>query len=625
MNFFENLQIGFLTKNNFQIFLNDESKDLLEKFSNPFKNLETNFNLKFQRSNFSITKVNSIIFLFGGHDHQVCFNELFEFQKDLQDWKKVFSISTISSRFGHASIGYKDKLFIFGGRNFEKELNDLNYFDFQTKCWKNIDLTLIQRPIQYFVSNSHRIMLFSDQECYTSRGDDYFMKLKHSIPFNGKITDQNLKEMEKFYYYCFLDDQRVEFIDEIIKREIDHLFQNEMEKEFIIYKHFQKLILNFPLLEKKGKSAIDILPSLVHIIKDLDRSFKLDIKFYLKKYICDIYKSIIQDSHKMNMRIDEPSFVSLLIDLGTPLEFFNTIKKSQSKNDLPLNYQEIILYLSQSIRDSPMMNLTQYNKLKWINRILSITKPFINIMNFQSLISKIVDIIFSPIGKHGTYLLLEIQKTQENINELKSEIYMNLDDLDAIIFKEPLEDDPQWMNHYLIKKWIKENGIFERDEYKLYNYIQLVIRYKEKELFLKSFDDPKNYKLVKDLIQILMPFFNILNTINTQNLMNIVSKHISKSIHAYNESEKASSYTFKEKIWKKEMNEIAREFEFEIHKILQEAFINDKKNEKIIERTFYWFTCLKLLWENVTINMEEIIQRPNSRKVFEEKLKEILK
>lgn len=623
MDFFQkNLQIGYWTKNSFQILHKDYQalKDY-ENMINPFQNLEIDFIERFQRSKFSISQVDTSTLLFGGHNNHICFNDLFEYIKEIKDWKLISSISSISSRFGHASIGFKDKLFIFGGRNFEKELGDLNYFDFKSKTWKNVDLTLIQKPLQYFVSNSHRIMLFTDQECFTSKGDDYFMKLKHSIPFKGEITNDSLESVERFFHYCYIDDRRVEHIDDIVQRELDYLFHHGFDGDFIIYNHFQKIILNFPLIERKGKNSIEILPCLIQIIKELDKSFKLDIRFYLKKYISDIYKSIIQDQHKMNLRVDEPSLISLLIDLGSPMEFFNTIKESHSKSDLPWNYQEILLYLSQSIRDSPMIDPTQYNKLKWINRILSITKPFVSIMSSQNLISKIVDIIFSPIGKHGTYLLLDIQKTQESINELKSEIYLNLDELNEIVFKEPLENDPNWMESKLIKRWFKENGILERDEFKIYNYIQLLIRYKEKDLFLKSFDDPKNYKLVKDLIQILLPFLSILNHLNLQNLINIISKHISKSIHAYDEIEKMKLYQGKERFWKKEMNEIASEVEFEIHKVFQEAFINDRKNDKLIERTFSWFYCLKLMWENVTINMEEI----HSRDSFEEKLKEILK
>jgi len=44
-----------------------------------------------------------------------------------------------TTRWGHASATYQQKLYVIGGRN-DKDVNDIHEFDYETMKWKELEL-----------------------------------------------------------------------------------------------------------------------------------------------------------------------------------------------------------------------------------------------------------------------------------------------------------------------------------------------------------------------------------------------------------------------------------------------------------------------------------------------------
>ncbi|KAL6062754.1 SAM domain (Sterile alpha motif) domain containing protein [Balamuthia mandrillaris] len=70
------------------------------------------------------------IFIFGGHDGTRMLNDLFVLNTDTMTWQQISPHGTVpSARAGHTATAIMDKIFIFGGGDGTRILNDLYLFD----------------------------------------------------------------------------------------------------------------------------------------------------------------------------------------------------------------------------------------------------------------------------------------------------------------------------------------------------------------------------------------------------------------------------------------------------------------------------------------------------------------
>ena len=82
------------------------------------------------------------MYVFGGYDGKYK-NDFFKFDFLNNDWSEICPESSASvwpkARYRTYCIVYKDKMYIFGGHDGSKQLNDFFYFDFLTSEWQEIE------------------------------------------------------------------------------------------------------------------------------------------------------------------------------------------------------------------------------------------------------------------------------------------------------------------------------------------------------------------------------------------------------------------------------------------------------------------------------------------------------
>ena len=112
-----------------------------------------NKNFPETREQFSLNLVQKNLFLLGGISSKISNFQLWKLNLLNFNWEKIKQNKIISNRFGHSSIIFNNKIFVFGGKsktisNFKYEIfNGLDIFDLNEKNWFSPIFTMKNSPI----------------------------------------------------------------------------------------------------------------------------------------------------------------------------------------------------------------------------------------------------------------------------------------------------------------------------------------------------------------------------------------------------------------------------------------------------------------------------------------------
>lgn len=82
------------------------------------------------------------MYVFGGYDGARSLNDLFRFDLKTSEWAQVrASGSPPSPRGGHTAVVYGDTMYAFGGKSGRSPFNDLCGFSFERSCWERVQVS----------------------------------------------------------------------------------------------------------------------------------------------------------------------------------------------------------------------------------------------------------------------------------------------------------------------------------------------------------------------------------------------------------------------------------------------------------------------------------------------------
>ncbi|TMW64004.1 hypothetical protein Poli38472_014709 [Pythium oligandrum] len=103
----------------------------------------------------------SSIYIFGGYNGSSRFNDLWEYSLEKRKWSQVDAAGQVPSRrFGHSAVVHegKNRLIVFGGWDGRDTLNDLFEYNFDTKEWKRLTTIGTSPPHRY----RHTAVIYGD-------------------------------------------------------------------------------------------------------------------------------------------------------------------------------------------------------------------------------------------------------------------------------------------------------------------------------------------------------------------------------------------------------------------------------------------------------------------------------
>lgn len=139
-------------------------------------------------------------------------NDLFEYNIDLKQWKKIQQKGQIpSSRDSHSCVIYKDNMYIYGGGSYRIWYNDFYVFNFKKNEWKKIDdgkENFIPKKLAGHSSNVYKDKMYIfGGWCGDSASNDFFyydFKLKkwyyEPISSKNKIIPKARDSHSTFIY-----------------------------------------------------------------------------------------------------------------------------------------------------------------------------------------------------------------------------------------------------------------------------------------------------------------------------------------------------------------------------------------------------------------------------------------
>jgi hypothetical protein len=527
------------------------------------------------------------LYLSGGKCNDRMNTYLYFFDFAHEEWDHT--MLPLTTQMDGRSLMYHDNLILMGS-------DEISWVDLKT---------MKQQPItkfnaKYCLFNNESCWMFNESEILLLQREMSYKILLHQIPLNFEKIDQ-MKD------WIQMTEDKSNIIHEILDKELKELCLNPTQdvlNSLPILGHFQLLIHQFPLLLKvKDKNT---LLKLVPILRDVERSFKVRLTYYFKYMIASIYSSVIQIKNQ-TVPIYENSTLSILYELGDAFQVLNTLKKFSDYKSLPHIYKEANHMILKNIMILPYPDQVQLVKLKWYNRIVSILKPLTSIVSPQQLVSKFIEIIFSSVGKHGTMLVLEVSKTEQQLKDIQKGLYPDVTEIVDLIHRYPCEQDISII-HEEIQTFKVENDLNGHQEGLFEEFIQVSIRYKEKMMFVKSLDDPATYQLMKQFLEMFTPLFQLLTPTAVQILLNSASKVITRMCTF---GAKYQNHPDRLLRWDVELEDIILCLEKDMHDLVHELVIHDPKNGKIFEQTIGWISCLGMMWKEIAVEevtMESILK-----------------
>jgi len=108
-------------------------------------NSESSVGAPAPRANSAAVLYNNKIYLFGGHGgvnyQRIAFNDLYAFDLETEQWEKIQpNNNSPEGRGGHSVFASDDKIFVYGGWNSEMQFNNIMIFNLQTQEWSDPDI-----------------------------------------------------------------------------------------------------------------------------------------------------------------------------------------------------------------------------------------------------------------------------------------------------------------------------------------------------------------------------------------------------------------------------------------------------------------------------------------------------
>lgn len=272
----------------------------------------------------------------------------------------------------------------------------------------------------------------------------------------------------------------------VVEKEFRLFYQTPTEENLYyttFMRYFQVFMSNFPLFEKTSKEEepdfAQLFLQFPMIIVKSEQSFRKDFQKDLIDYIAALFNYIMKTPHEESLEnivkknMTEEGVKSMLMkddwsqeDKNLLNEVFKvdplgkvyeTIIATEKLKDLPERYQNVMKILTQKIMKWMRMeddNPENLEKIKWINTLFTIIKPFMGVVNPLALLDKVVHIVlFSRIGRSGISLMLELSKTEKEIASHKDALKKQtkvLFYLDKWLLDKPFDEQLE-----IIKKWDK--------------------------------------------------------------------------------------------------------------------------------------------------------------------------
>lgn len=420
---------------------------------------------------------------------------------------------------------------------------------------------------------------------------------------------QSFEKVEKLGLLGDLKALKDKWIEDMIAKELDTFIASptkETMSKTVFLRHAQYFLNQCPLFKpklqkKKTKNPDppigDAFFVLAPILKKIDSSFRTNLSKEVLNLLQGLYLFVIKQTGDKNLSEmindqlsgdvkpeenfgltkEDINIASAILNLDEPLVGYKRMKETKSFNDLPQRYKFVLSALRMKLAE--FLKLEKYGpehtrKMKWLNRALYLTRPFLATFNPIKIIDGILSVlVFSKAGRKGMRLILEISKTEKSLKAVKKEIdskvaaniegYLNnmaMHDIHELISNDgisipspeslkpitkdskkestkPLFDDKMiaWFKNLLFdtinKKSEEINSKIQDSQLELYmQFFWLNVRYKEKKDFLDLIEEPEVEKMVKTVMRATMPaliqFYDIADVSKTM-------KSFSKYIEAF--------------------------------------------------------------------------------------------
>lgn len=132
--------------------------------------------------------IGNLAYVFGGQDEISEKNDMWTFDAGLVSWHQIPTTGTIpGTRYGHCMVRFNNTFVIFGGRIGKKMLNDLYFFDIDTKVWNGPIVATNAPPGRAFhicgLQGTMFYVMYGKNENNTRLSDS--MSIDLALPTNG--------------------------------------------------------------------------------------------------------------------------------------------------------------------------------------------------------------------------------------------------------------------------------------------------------------------------------------------------------------------------------------------------------------------------------------------------------
>jgi hypothetical protein len=129
------------------------------------------------------------MYIFGGYDGARSLNDLFRFEMQSSEWLQVRTSGTPpTARGGHSAVVQGDAMFVFGGKSGRSPFSDLYRFDFETSLWASVavdTVTPAPRCAHVCVTRGESLYIFGGYDGRRYFDDCFELSLDESVGSSG--------------------------------------------------------------------------------------------------------------------------------------------------------------------------------------------------------------------------------------------------------------------------------------------------------------------------------------------------------------------------------------------------------------------------------------------------------
>ena len=128
------------------------------------------------RIDHSVLKYNKALYIFGGSNGLKKLNDFYELTLEKLESKKISLEICPSPRFGHSAVLFEDSMYVFGGWDGINTLNDIWQFNFTAKKWAVVEQQCQIASRYRHVANiyNRRMYVFGGVDQMQERFNDLF-------------------------------------------------------------------------------------------------------------------------------------------------------------------------------------------------------------------------------------------------------------------------------------------------------------------------------------------------------------------------------------------------------------------------------------------------------------------